>query len=280
MKIVKALTNLYIFLSNINLCYTFTINVINLPYDLGANKQGSRHAFSILKNDLINSININEIIELTANSKDLRNELLNAYIESLKSLNSDKIPLLIGGDHTSAIPNIFASNNFCITNNERLGVLWIDAHADFNTMQTSETKNIHGMPVSILCGHTLQNLTFDEYLEPSQFLYYGVRDIDTIELDRFKKYNMKLLYNPYELKAWLQQFDKIHISFDMDSLDPTVFSSVNTPIKNGLTLANVAYLFNYIRNSTKLQSLDIVEYNPTLGNQNSVIVQLLKELFY
>ena len=91
---------------------------------------------------------------------------------------------------------------------------------------------------------------------------------------------MKLLDNPYDLKAWLQQFDKIHISFDMDSLDPTVFSSVNTPIKNGLTLANVAYLFNYIRNSKKLQSLDVVEYNPTLGNQNSVIVQLLKELFY
>ena len=265
----------------INIIDAFNINVISLPYDLGANKIGSRNAFNVLKEDLIdsNKIKLNKIIELEANSKHLRIELGKAYIESWKSLDAKKIPLLIGGDHTCAIPNIFASNGYCITNKEKLGVLWIDAHADFNTIQTSPTKNLHGVPVSVLCGHTLPMLSFGEQLDPSQFLYYGLRDFDSLEFNRIQEHNMKILDNELELKEWCKNYDKIHISFDMDSLDPSVFSSVNTPVKNGLTLENISYLFNHVKNTKKLQSMDIVEYNPELGNQNEVILKMLEDLF-
>ena len=269
-----------IYLNIITLSNAFNINVISLPYDQGANKIGSRNAFNVLKEDLIdsNKIKLNKIIELEANSRHLRIELGKAYIESWKSLDAKKIPLLIGGDHTCAIPNIFASNGYCIANKEKLGVLWIDAHADFNTIQTSPTKNLHGVPVSVLCGHTLPILSFGEELDPSQFLYYGLRDFDSLEFDRIQEHNMKILDNELELKEWCKNYDKIHISFDMDSLDPSIFSSVNTPVKNGLTLENISYLFNHVKNTKKLQSMDIVEYNPELGNQNEVILKMLEYL--
>ena len=269
-----------IYLNIITLSNAFNINVISLPYDQGANKIGSRNAFNVLKEDLIdsNKIKLNKIIELEANSRHLRIELGKAYIESWKSLDAKKIPLLIGGDHTCAIPNIFASNSYCIANKEKLGVLWIDAHADFNTIQTSPTKNLHGVPVSVLCGHTLPILSFGEELDPSQFLYYGLRDFDSLEFDRIQEHNMKILDNELELKEWCKNYDKIHISFDMDSLDPSIFSSVNTPVKNGLTLENISYLFNHVKNTKKLQSMDIVEYNPELGNQNEVILKMLEYL--
>lgn len=268
------------YLNSITISNALNINIISLPYDLGANKVGSRNAFNVLKEDLIdsNKIKLNKIIELEANSRHLRIELGNAYIESWKSLDTKKIPLLIGGDHTCAIPNIFASNGYCIANKEKLGVLWIDAHADFNTIQTSPTKNLHGVPVSVLCGHTLPMLSFGEHLDPSQFLYYGLRDFDSLEFDRIQEHNMKILDNELELKEWCKNYDKIHISFDMDSLDPSVFSSVNTPVKNGLTLENISYLFNHVKNTKKLQSMDIVEYNPELGNQNEVILKILEDL--
>ena len=269
------------YLNIITISNALNINIISLPYDLGANKVGSRNAFNVLKEDLIdsNKIKLNKIIELEANSRHLRIELGNAYIESSKSLDTKKIPLLIGGDHTCAIPNIFASNGYCIANKEKLGVLWIDAHADFNTIQTSPTKNLHGVPVSVLCGHTLPMLSFGEQLDPSQFLYYGLRDFDSLEFNRIQEHNMKILDNELELKEWCKNYDKIHISFDMDSLDPSVFSSVNTPVKNGLTLENISYLFNHVKNTKKLQSMDIVEYNPELGNQNEVILKILEDLF-
>ena len=264
----------------ITISNAFNINVISLPYDQGANIIGSRNAFNVLKEDLIdsNKIKLNKIIELEANSRHLRIELGKAYIESWKSLDAKKIPLLIGGDHTCAIPNIFASNDYCIANKENLGVLWVDAHADFNTIETSPTKNLHGVPVSILCGHTLPMLYFGEQLDPSQFLYYGLRDFDSLEFDRIQEHNMKILDNKLELKEWCKNYDKIHISFDMDSLDPSIFSSVNTPVKNGLTLENISYLFNHVKNTKKLQSMDIVEYNPELGNQNEVILKILEDL--
>jgi len=270
-----------IYFNIITLSNAFNVNIISLPYDHGANKVGSRNAFNVLKDDLIESniLKINEIIELEANYRHLRIELGKAYIESWKSLNSKKIPLLIGGDHTCAIPNIFASNGYCMANKEKLGVLWVDAHADFNTMQTSPSKNLHGVPVSVLCGHTLPILAFGEHLDPSQFLYYGLRDFDSLEFDRIQEYNMNILDNINNLEEWCKKYDKIHISFDMDSLDPSVFSSVNTPVKNGLTLENISYLFNHLKNTKKLQSMDIVEYNPDLKNQNEVIIKMLEDLF-
>lgn len=263
--------------------YGLYVNIINFPYDNGANMKGSNKAFDTLKNDLEENrkININKIYNLDANSNHIRLELGSAFNKCWKTLNSNSnyVPFLIGGDHTCAISSIYASNEYSLYNKETLGVLWIDAHADFNTMETSPSKNIHGMPVSILCGHTLPMLSFGNNLDPSQFLYYGLRSIDSLEFDRFQKYNMNILDSEKELEEWCKNYDKIHISFDLDALDPGIFSSVNTPVKNGLTIENIEYVFEYIKKKNKLQSFDLVEYNPDKGVNNKLIIDLLETLF-
>lgn len=269
-----------IFINNF-FVYGLLVNVIDLPYDNGANIKGSSNAYNTLKNDLYKNekIHINKVYNLDANEKHPRIEFGNAFFKSWDSLNSGVLPFLIGGDHTCAISNIFASNEYSLLYKEKLGVLWIDAHADFNTMESSPSKNIHGMPVSILCGHTLPILSFGKALDPSQFLYYGLRDIDSLEFYRFQDYNMKTLDVDLDLYEWASYYDKIHISFDLDALDPNIFKGVNTPVQNGLSKENLKTVFKYIKKTGKLQSLDLVEYNPQNSENNKLILELLENLF-
>ena len=268
------------------LCYSMLINIVNMPFDKGANQVGSSKAYKELKDDL-NDIKISKTINVeNCDNNHYRNVFGDGFLACWNILNSNNFPLLIGGDHSCAISSIFASNEHCIMNKERLGVLWFDAHTDFNTMQTSPSGNIHGVPVSILCGHTLPLLSYGQYLDPNQFLYYGIRDIDGLEFLRFQEYNMNFIdYNSlidfqlFELQKWIQNYDKIHLSFDMDCFDANDFNSVNTPVPNGPTKKNIMTLINYIKKSNKLVSMDLVEYNPTINKNNTLIIELLKTVF-
>lgn len=263
------------------------INIVNIPFDKGANKQGSKYAFKTLKPSIDSlNLNVDNIYNIEdCDKSNYRNIFGDAFMACWKILNEDKLPFLIGGDHTCAISSVFASNEYCLKENKKLGVLWCDAHADFNTMQTSPSGNIHGVPVSVLCGHTLPALSYGESLSPSQFAYFGVRDIDSIEFDRFQEFNMK--YFNYkvkpneneELKEWIDQYDAIHVSFDMDCFDPMDFPYVNTGVLDGPCVDNIYNLMNVIRESNKLLSLDIVEYNPINGSNNTLIIELLKNVF-
>ena len=134
------------------------------------------------------------------------------------------------------------------------------------------------MPVAILCGHTLQAISNGPFLSPSQFGFYGTRDIDCLELLRFQQYNMNLL-EEQDIDDWLLLFDKVHVSFDLDCIDPCIFNSVNTPVENGKSKIQMKHVFKKIKNSKKLQSLDIVEYNPDKGDEKDVVEELIKELF-
>lgn len=265
--------------------YGLLINIIDFPYDNGANVKGSNIAYDVLKNDLSTNgkLKINKIYNLIANEEHPRMEFGDAFLKCKNTLETGNFPLLIGGDHTTAISNIFASNEYSLYNKENLGILWLDAHPDFNTMISSVSKNLHGMPVSILCGHTMQMFSFGRYLYPTQFLYYGIRDIDSLEFYRLQEYNMNILDNEKQLQEWCNKFDKIHISFDLDVLDPSIISNVNTPSPNGLTCEDIKKIFYYIKNTNKLQSLDLVEYNPQngigIGNDNNIIIELLECLF-
>ena len=202
-----------IFLNNF-FVYGLLVNIIDMPYDKGANIRGSSGAYKILKKDLLNSnkIKSNKIYNIACNNLKTRIDFGNAFHKCWDTLDSGYLPFLIGGDHTCAVSSVYASNEYSLFKKEKLGVLWIDAHADFNTVVSSPSKNLHGMPVSILCGHTLQVLSFGKYLEPSQFLYYGLRDIDSIEFDRIQNYNMNVLDVFQDLYEWCSKFDKIHIS--------------------------------------------------------------------
>ena len=267
-------------------CYSMLINVVNMPFDKGANQRGSSKAYNAIKKDL-NDLKISKTHNIkNCDTKHYRNVLGDGFLACWNILNSNNLPLLIGGDHSCVVSSIFASNEYCIMNKEKMGVLWFDAHTDFNTMQTSPSGNIHGVPVSILCGHTLPLLTFGQYLDHTQFLYYGIRDIDSLEFMRFQEYNMNYIdYNSlissqlYELQNWMQNYDKIHLSFDMDCFDANDFTSVNTPVKNGPKKEDIMDLITIVKESNKLISMDLVEYNPTINKNNTLIIELLKTVF-
>jgi len=270
---------------NIFISYSYSvtikpINIFSFPFDSGSNFKGSALAPDSIVPKL-NFLNIKNKykVGIINTRNQVRKNLYNGYLLLSNLLNINEIALNIGGDHTIAIPTIFASNDFCIKNNETLGVLWCDAHADFNTMYTSETKNLHGMPVAVLCGHTLNFLQYSKnILNPSQFAYYGLRDIDFSEYERCKHYKMKALQNIDIIKQWISKYDRIHLSFDLDSIDPNVFYAVNTPVDYGLNKQDVIDLFKLLKNSNKLISIDIVEYNPIIKNDDQFIIDILSEL--
>lgn len=262
------------------------VNVLNIPYDHGANILGSSKAYNILSPEL-NKLKIEKIYNIKTKGRHIREILSDGFFSSREILNKNNKPLLIGGDHTIVISNIASANEFCKINNERLGVIWFDAHADFNTIDTSPTKNIHGTPIAILCGHTLPILNMCcEPMETFQFNYYGLRDFDALEFIRIQENNMKILENDIELKNVLSLYDKIHISFDLDCLDPSIFDKVNTKVGNGLQIQNVLNSLKIIKESNKLLSMDIVEYNPTLMSSkisneesNKIIINIIQNSF-
>jgi arginase len=254
------------------------IDIVNVPYDRGANIEGSRHAYLRLQSKL-NFLHVDNVNFIDCENTKVRDVLGNGFLCCWDTLNTGNFPLLVGGDHTTAISSIFAANEYCNMNREMLGVLWFDAHADFNTIETSPSGNIHGVPVAVLCGHTLNELSYGNSLEPSQFGYYGVRDIDSLEFNRFQYYNMNILDSERDFKEWMSKFDKIHLSFDMDCLDPSIMSCVNTKVNDGLTMEKVREKLKMIKDSNKLMSMDLVEYNPLLGNDEDVVEDILKTLF-
>ena len=258
------------------------VNIINMPYDNGANMKGSNQAYNILKKDL-DFMKIEKTYNVDAERGHLRAILGRGFMRVWDILNAEKFPLLIGGDHTCAISSIFAANEYCLMNNENLGVLWCDAHADCNNIETSLSGNLHGIPVSVLCGHTLPLLSFGKYLTTDQFCYYGIRSIDPPEQIKLKNNSMKALNYQEdcsnELKQWISNFDKIHLSFDMDCFDKQDFESVNTPVENGPSYENIMQTLKIVKESNKLVSMDLVEYNPTKIENNAPIVDVLKEIF-
>ena len=109
-----------------------------------------------------------------------------------------------------------------------------------------------------------------------QFAYYGLRDLDTLEFQRFQKYNMKIMDNNNEICDWIKNYDKIYISLDLDVLDPIEFNFTNTPIPNGISLEKLHSVLEIIKGSNKLLGIDIVEYNPDKGEDTTVINDIIK----
>ena len=126
-------------------------------------------------------------------------------------------------------------------------------------------------------------LAFGKYLTTDQFCYYGLRSIDPYEEKCLKENSMKILNYQEDcsndLKQWIAKFDKIHLSFDMDCFDNNDFESVNTPVQNGPSYENIMNTLKIVKESNKLMSMDLVEYNPTKAENNAPIVDVLKTIF-
>lgn len=192
-------------------------------------------------------------------------------------------PLVLGGDHSIAIGTIAGIASHCRKTNRTLGVLWIDAHGDLNTDQTSPSGNIHGMPLAASLGLGAIELTsvggdFPK-LDPKNVVLIATRDLDDGERNHIKKLNLAV-YTMEEIdkhgmaviatKALrkLRNVDYLHVSLDLDAIDPSVAPGVGTPVKGGLNYREAHLIMETLNEFGKMTSLEIVEVNPILDNRN------------
>lgn len=204
---------------------------------------------------------------------------------------SDDFPIFLGGDHALAIGTISG-----MTAHGPLGVIWIDAHGDYNTPETTPSGNIHGMPMAALSGlghPDLVNLGAPgAKLRPQEIVMIAIRDLDVQERIALAHSGI-IVYTMRDIDelgmatvarralARLNRLNRIHVSLDMDALEPTVAPGVGTPVTGGLTFREAHLLMEILAESGKVCSLDVVEVNPILdeGNRTAeVAVALIASL--
>lgn len=200
-------------------------------------------------------------------------------------LDRDHFPLILGGDHSMSIGSLAGIAAHCREQNKRLGVVWIDAHADMNTPDSTPSGNIHGMPLSVSMGYGSPLLTnimgFAPKLDPSNVALVGIRSVDPGERTLIKSckvqaYTMpdldkKGMYTVMKnvLRHMKEHVDHVHVSFDLDSVDPTLVKGVGTPVPGGLSYREIHLAMEMIAESGLLQSLEVAEVNPILDDKNS-----------
>lgn len=216
------------------------------------------------------------------------------------ALRAGEIPLLMGGDHSLAIGSISAVAQHCRSEGKNLRVIWLDAHADFNTCDITPSGNLHGMPVAVLCGHGPQALrqwgsdSLDSIaLAAQQFRLIGVRSVDPLErqfvhaagLDVF---DMRTLDEQGMRKVMAQALmgldeqTHLHVSFDVDFLDPDIAPGVGTPVRGGPSYREAQLCMEMLADTAMVGSVDVVELNPARDVQNrtaELVVDLLESLF-
>ncbi len=215
--------------------------------------------------------------EITKTSK-----LLARKVETL--LTKDYFPLILGGDHSTAIGTVAGISGFCNKKKSTLGIIWIDAHADMNTEITTPSGNIHGMPLAIALGLGDKRLThinsFSPKVKVENVVLIGVRDVDIFEAQTIKE-NKLNVYTMTEvdkmgihriilkvLNDFKSRVDHIHISFDMDGIDPDFAEGVGTPVPGGLTYRESQLLMEMVADCGCMNSLEILEVNPILDVKN------------
>lgn len=202
------------------------------------------------------------------------------------------VPLVLGGDHSISIGSVSG-----VVRHGRVGVLWIDAHGDLNTPDSSPSGNIHGMSLAALLGHgpaTLVELGGPgPKVRPEDVAMIGVRDLDEGEKDRVRTsgiavYTMREVDERgigtvvREALERVSGADRLHVSLDLDSLDPSEAPGVGTPVHGGLTYREALLICELIADCGRLGSLDVVEVNPILDERNETAqtaVALVESLF-
>jgi arginase len=212
-------------------------------------------------------------------------------------LDAGRLPILLGGDHSLAIGSIGAVARHCRARGRRLRVLWLDAHADFNTHVLTPSGNLHGMPVACLCGYGPPELTSiagaSPALHPSAFRQIGIRSVDQGEkrfvheagLEVFDMRYIDEMGMRHTLEQSLMDLDgdtHLHVSFDVDFLDPEIAPGVLTTVPGGPSYREAQLCMEMIADTGLLASLDVMELNPALDVRNrtaQVAVDLIGSLF-
>ena len=269
-----------------------TIDIIGMPMKYGCFVEGADLAFSSMKDSykrILNPKNIYEIdtnLGLEEHKKDKHIKYLEQVMEAnnrlynqvSESLNALRFPIIVGGDHSSAIGSIKASLDY--TEGD-LSVIWIDAHTDIHTEKTTPSGNIHGMPLSVCLGRCDERFNIGKYnLKPENLYYIGVRSYEIEEISYVQESKITC-YMDFEItmrkienivKEIIKNIKTkyVHISFDLDCISDKEFSAVNVSVENkyidgtGLSLKMIKTALSMLLTNLNVCSLDIVEYNPLL----------------
>ncbi|MFZ2652499.1 MAG: arginase [Burkholderiaceae bacterium] len=212
-------------------------------------------------------------------------------------LRKQRLPILLGGDHSLAIGSIGAVARHCRDRHKKLRVLWLDAHADFNTNQLTPSGNVHGMPVACLYGRGPQELIqiggAVPALHPKELRQIGIRSVDDsekrlvheAELEVFDMRFIDEMGMRHTMELALATLDAqthLHVSFDVDFLDPDIAPGVGTTVRGGPTYREAQLCMEMIADTGRLASLDVMELNPALDVRNrtaELAVDLIESLF-
>ena len=276
------------------------VDIIGIPIDLGADRRGVdmgpsaiRYAHLQKKLEALGYTvedrgNIEVPIAETCSITDPKLKYIDCIVPMSRraagavstSMQAGSFPLVLGGDHSLSIGSIRGAAKF-----KKLGVVWIDAHADFNTEQTTPSGNIHGMPLAALCGLGDVRLTrlWDEPLpvvDPRRVAIIGARDLDPGEKVNLRKAGVMVMgmeqidrlgmvtVMEKAIERVSRETDGIYLSFDMDAMDPRHAPGVGTPVPAGLTQREAHLACEMIAETGRLAGMDIVEVNPILDVQN------------
>jgi arginase len=282
-----------------------SIHLIGVPLDLGAGRRGvdmGPSAFRIagladriasLGHQVVDRGDVSSPIPETQELRDARKKYIHAiarvcdelYEASRRSLEAGALPLVLGGDHSVAAGSVAAAAGWARQKQKPIGLIWIDAHGDMNTPDTSPSGNVHGMPLAALLGpepFELANIGgWSPKIEPARSVLVGVRNLDDREKAAVRAsgvhvFTMKEI-DRQGVSAVAEQAVKlagagtagIHVSFDLDACDPSIAPGVGTPVRGGLDYREAHLIMEIVADSGLLTSLDMTEVNPSLDVRNT-----------
>lgn len=274
-----------------------TIEVIGSQMDLGAFRKGVdmgplaiRHAGLLKKMkdigyEVIDHGDVMPMVATSEGSPTMRyeaeiNEANERLFEQvLKIHKRNGFPVILGGDHSIAAGSISATAQYF----GNIGIIWVDAHGDFNDEEISPSGNIHGMPLSAICGCKPDSLVHftTARVDPRKVVIIGARALDPLEIVKLQEKGVtiysisdvhtigikEIIHNAISIAS--SSTSGIHLSFDMDAIDPASAPGVGTPVLNGLTARECFMICEALFLSTKLKGIDLVETNPLLDKRNT-----------
>jgi arginase len=293
-----------------------TISLIGVPTDIGAGSRGASmgpealrvagiatvlrgHGLQVLdQGNLTGPANpwlppvegYRHLAEVVAWNRSLHDAVYN-------ELRSNRLPIVLGGDHCLGIGSVSAVARHCREVGKKLRILWLDAHADFNTNALTPSGNTHGMPVACLCGHGPKDLIeiggHVPAISPKWIRQIGIRSVDEgekrfvheMDLEVFDMRFIDEMGMRHAMELTLATLDAnthLHVSFDVDFLDPDIAPGVGTTVRGGPTYREAQLCMEMIADTGRLASLDVMELNPALDVRNrtaEVAVDLIESLF-
>jgi arginase len=289
------------------------IAIIGAPLDLGAGRRGVDMGVSAVrfanlgqrladlgyKVEDLGNVDAEQPERVAAGSGNARylQQIADTCARLAKSVDSvlthGRLPVVIGGDHSLSVGTVSGAAKSLRRRKKRLGLLWIDAHPDMNTPETSPSGNVHGMPLACIIGMGPQKLTrlggFAPKVDPKNVALVGIRDVDALEKPHVKNSGVRAFtmrdIDERGMRAVMEEALEIagagtggfHVSLDMDSVDPQIAPGVGTPVRGGLSYREAHLAMEMIGDRARMISMDVVEVNPVFDEANRT-AQLAVEL--